>query len=196
MTPHEGVLREEYDDMLPVSLYKALKPPRYHLLDRHNDRIAVFDEARDDAECQRIVDAVNAHELKSRLADAQARVETLEAQRIKYGPICLNCGADKPCMTEEDANKHGASIPCTFDPAPRELWDRCKQLKQQHAALRERVKPIEDALRLMLQAFDPTWPGACAQDCFDTSDGHGYEMQEVAKSAAKEALATGAEGSI
>ena len=45
------------------------------------------------------------------------------------------------------------------------------------------------ALDLMMQAFDPEWPGACHQDCFDTSDGHGPEMQEAAKEKAKAAIA-------
>ena len=47
---------------------------------------------------------------------------------------------------------------------------------------------LREALKTMMQAFDPDWPGACQQDCFDTSDGHGYEMQEIAKEKAKAAL--------
>ena len=41
-------------------------------------------------------------------------------------------------------------------------------------------------------AYDPSWPGACPQECFDTSDGHGYEMQEVAKDKARRILQSNA----
>ena len=43
-----------------------------------------------------------------------------------------------------------------------------------------RVEALE-ILTLAMQAFDPQWPGACHQDCFDVSDGHGYKMQEAAR---------------
>jgi hypothetical protein len=55
-------------------------------------------------------------------------------------------------------------------------------------ASEERVRELEKGLDLMLQAFDPKHPGACHQDCFDTSDGHGYEMQEHAKDTANRLL--------
>lgn len=45
------------------------------------------------------------------------------------------------------------------------------------------------ACQRMLQAFDPTYPGACHQECFDTSDGHGYELRETAIEATKAAIA-------
>lgn len=46
-----------------------------------------------------------------------------------------------------------------------------------------------ELLDLMMQAFDPLHPAACHQDCFDYSDGHGYEMQEIAKDEARAYLA-------
>jgi hypothetical protein len=47
------------------------------------------------------------------------------------------------------------------------------------------------ALDLMLQAFDYTHPDACTPECFETSDGHGPEVQEIAKKKARAALAPG-----
>ena len=54
--------------------------------------------------------------------------------------------------------------------------------------LTEELKAKDEALYLMLQAFDPEHPNACTQECFDTSDGHGYEIQEIAKRIAYKAL--------
>ncbi len=49
----------KYDDLLPVSLANDRKRGVFVLLDRHNDRLADFDQSRDDHECQRIVDLIN-----------------------------------------------------------------------------------------------------------------------------------------
>ena len=70
-----------------------------------------------------------------------SRVAELEEQRIKYGTICVVCGADKPCSLKDDLNS-----PCTFDPAPRALWDQCKQLKQQLADAQARVSAQRDLI--------------------------------------------------
>lgn len=53
---------------------------------------------------------------------------------------------------------------------------------------RQRIAELEAALNLMMQAFDSTWPGACYDDCFEEFDGHGYEMQDIARSAGRAAL--------
>ncbi len=45
------------------------------------------------------------------------------------------------------------------------------------------------ACKALLQAFDPTYPGACHQECFDTADGHGYELREAALEKGKAAIA-------
>lgn len=60
--------------------------------------------------------------------------DTLHTQRIKYGPICIVCGAAEPCYLKDDPHS-----PCSFDPAPRELWDQVVTLKarlqeSEHAA--------------------------------------------------------------
>jgi hypothetical protein len=52
----------------------------------------------------------------------------------------------------------------------------------------EVIKQATEALDLMLQAFDPEHPAACTQECFDSSDGHGPEIQEIAKKKAYQAL--------
>lgn len=57
------------------------------------------------------------------------------------------------------------------------------------AELEAVVRALREALEAMMQAFDPEWPGACPQGCFDTSDGHGYSLQEAAKEQARAALA-------
>jgi hypothetical protein len=48
----------KYDDLLPVSLHKA-HDGDYHLLDRHNDEIAIFSPAMEIEDMQRIVDLIN-----------------------------------------------------------------------------------------------------------------------------------------
>ena len=60
----------------------------------------------------------------------------------------------------------------------RQLVAQLEEVEAQNAAMRE-------ALETFLMAYDPSWPGACPQECFDTSDGHGYEMQEIAKRKAR-----------
>jgi len=43
--------------------------------------------------------------------------------------ICLVCGADEPCMTEADLKPGDPGVPCTFDPTPRELWEKFCELR-------------------------------------------------------------------
>ena len=57
-----------------------------------------------------------------------------------------------------------------------------------YAESQKRVKELEGAVDTLLQAFDDKHPDACHQDCFDSSDGHGYEMQELAKIKGRKAL--------
>lgn len=95
--------------------------------------------SRDEAESERI-EAVQRYEA------AEKRNEALQADRIKYGPICLLCGKSTPCMTEEEANQHGGSMPCTFDPAPRELWERCQALQAENARLRDALGNVSCAV--------------------------------------------------
>lgn len=109
---------------------------------------------------------IRKHDAALRLTIAQQaqRIQELEDQRIRYGPICLNCGKDKPCMTEAEANQHGASIPCIFDPAPKELWQRCEQQAQEIERLKGELGLKEewahlhadDVLRLKQQLADLT----------------------------------------
>jgi len=54
--------------------------------------------------------------------------------------------------------------------------------------LEKRVAELEGVIDTLLQAFDDKHPDACHQDCFDSSDGHGYEMQELAKIKGRKAL--------
>ena len=54
--------------------------------------------------------------------------------------------------------------------------------------LEAKLAIADKALDLLLQAFDPTHESACPQECFNTSDGHGHELQEGAKIQAKAAL--------
>lgn len=67
-----------------------------------------------------------------------------------------------------------------------------ERLKAERDTLQRENERLREALKLAMQAFDYKWPGACAQDCFDTSNGHGYEMQEAAREKAKAALASDA----
>ena len=78
------------------------------------------------------------HEAK--VSELEERLTTLKQQRIKYGPICLVCGAAEPCHLKDDPHS-----PCTFDPAPRELWDRCKEQKQRISELEERLVDYDAA---------------------------------------------------
>ena len=74
--------------------------------------------------------------LQAKVRELEERLTTLKQQRIKYGPICLVCGAAEPCHLKDDPHS-----PCTFDPAPRELWDRCKDLEGKLAAS-ERMESV------------------------------------------------------
>ena len=62
-----------------------------------------------------ILDSVNHN------AEQQAEIARLTDLRITYGPICLICGAAEPCELKDDLHS-----PCTFDPAPKELYQRCE----------------------------------------------------------------------
>lgn len=46
------------------------------------------------------------------------------------------------------------------------------------------LEAAQEAVSLLLQAFDPCHPAACKQDCFNFDNGHGYEVQEGAKARA------------
>lgn len=77
---------------------------------------------------------------KDENAKLTAKLATLQAQLAAWQTgkmhICLLCGRDKPCMTDEEAIAEGGpGKPCTFDPTPRELFDENKRLKAQLAAL-------------------------------------------------------------
>jgi hypothetical protein len=74
----------------------------------------------------------------------------------------------------------------------RNLWIAINEIDRLTAEL----KAKDDALDLMLQAFDPGHPNACTQECFDTSDGHGYEVQDIAKRKAYKALEGESDGQI
>lgn len=78
--------------------------------------------------------------LQAKVRELEERLTTLKQQRIKYGPICLVCGAAEPCHLKDDPHS-----PCTFDPAPRELWDRCKEQKQRISELEERLVDYDAA---------------------------------------------------
>lgn len=71
------------------------------------------------------------------LERVQQERDELEQQRIKYGPICVVCGAAAPCTLKDDP-----CAPCTFDPAPRELWDKVISLQSQLAQQQETIKQL------------------------------------------------------
>lgn len=104
-----------------------------------------------------------------------ARVQELEQQRIQYGPICLNCGKAEPCMTDEEAAQHGASIPCTFDPAPKVLFERCKQLQQQLADMTARKDAAYLERNQAVAALAKCFPSGVARTAIEgwSEDWHG-----------------------
>jgi len=56
---------------------------------------------------------------------------TALAERLKqYEPVCLVCGKSEPCMTEADIKPGDPGIPCTFDPTPKQLYERLKACEQ------------------------------------------------------------------
>ncbi len=74
-------------------------------------------------------------ELSSACENLKAELETLRQQRIKYGPICVMCGAAEPCELKNDP--HG---PCTFDPAPKELWEEVQRLRGELGSTQEQLR--------------------------------------------------------
>ena len=68
----------EYDDMLPVSLMNDHNREVFILVDRHNDHVADFNWARDDHECQRIVELINTNDAALRRAKAEGEDELLK----------------------------------------------------------------------------------------------------------------------
>ena len=55
----------------------------------------------------------------------RAEVEELR----QYAPMCLVCGARKPCMTEADLKPGDPGTPCTFDPTPKEAAAEIRRLR-------------------------------------------------------------------
>jgi hypothetical protein len=91
-----------------------------------------------------IKELVRSHRtLSATTREQAAELEKLRALRIKYGPICLVCGAAEPCNL-----KDGPHSPCTFDP----LWDKC----QQQAA---RIAELEAELAEQVEAKMKFWQG-------------------------------------
>jgi len=60
-----------------------------------------------------------------KLARKGAEVEELR----QYAPMCLVCGARKPCMTEADLKPGDPGTPCTFDPTPKEAAAEIRRLR-------------------------------------------------------------------
>jgi hypothetical protein len=82
--------------------------------------------ARLDTECVQIGDT-----LALLAATRRLRAELLLATRM-----CLICGRSEPCMTEADLKPGDPGVPCTFDPTPKELWDKLQ-------AAKARIKELE-----------------------------------------------------
>ncbi len=80
------------------------------------------------------LDEILAHDTEQRaLIEQQAKeVARLTDLRIRYGPICVVCGAAEPCDLRDDQYS-----PCSFDPAPKELYVKCKEQAKEIAELRE-----------------------------------------------------------
>lgn len=72
--------------------------------------------------------------LESKVDEQRTEIERLTALRIKYGPICVVCGAAEPCELASDTNS-----PCSFDPAPKELYDKCEDQAKEIARLQAQL---------------------------------------------------------
>ena len=96
----------------------------------------------------------------------------------------VDCWNNESCANAEFIAHAREDVPWLCETV-RQLIARLGAVEAQNAAMRE-------ALETFLMAYDPSWPGACPQECFDTSDGHGYEMQEVAKDKARRILQSNA----
>jgi len=75
--------------------------------------------------------------------------DALKAQRIKYGPICLVCGAAEPCQLKDDPH-----APCTFDPAPKALWDKVQSLTKELAQAQQREGRLREVLKDIIESYD------------------------------------------
>jgi hypothetical protein len=53
--------------------------------------------------------------------------------------ICLVCGLSDPCMTEADLKPGDPGVPCTFDPTPKELFDRLTSARADTKFAREQA---------------------------------------------------------
>ena len=81
--------------MLPVSLMNDHNREVFILVDRHNDHVADFNWARDDHECQRIVELINTNDAALRRAKAEGLKEAEQ-----YALTCLKELQDKICDIE------------------------------------------------------------------------------------------------
>lgn len=102
-------------------------------------------------------------------AALRARLAEVEKDCVKYGPICLVCGriGSQPCMTEDEANKHGASTPCTFDPSPKAIWEENKRLKARVAAVEREVEKKQALLLRSCQDNIEDYNVQCKPTCDD-----------------------------
>lgn len=69
-----------------------------------------------------------------------------------------------------------------------EALEEIESLTAELEAKDKEIEKVKNVLDLMLQAFDSAHPNACTQECFNSSDGHGYEIQDIAKKEAYKAL--------
>jgi len=146
---------------------------------------------------------------QKRVAELEARLKASEENmRLHAGDCCsLNNEVELFRSQRDDAHDELA----TADERVKELEGELKDAEERRAAAAgwygrwhdvsrelatadERVKELEGAVDTLLQAFDDKHPDACHQDCFDSSDGHGYEMQELAKIKGRKALLKDGEG--
>lgn len=70
----------------------------------------------------------------------QLTVELKQLKELNH-PICLICGAEKPCALNDDP-----SPPCTFDMTPKQLHTWCQQLQAQLATANRDLEELMDNL--------------------------------------------------
>jgi hypothetical protein len=106
----------EAEYMLPVSLMNDRNREVFILVDRRNDYVADFNQARDDRECQRIVELINTNDAALRRAKAEGRIKSMwEAVHIAN---TYNCD-----------HNHGKKATEAVDNVLLKLYDRIAELE-------------------------------------------------------------------
>lgn len=105
--------------------------------------------------------------------DDRQHITDLEAQvrALTPFPLCLICRASEPCELDKEETSppmpegvRWPGSPCTFDPTPQQVWDRCRELEAQAKTLTEERDAWKTGYNTLFFKWEPLRQRLAAKD--------------------------------